>query len=43
MKERETRPVVHLPAPDEDTVELTGDDSWLSTLDDPNDATTGDR
>ena len=43
MIEREPKPVVALPVADEETVELEGTESWLSTLDDPNDATTGDR
>ena len=42
-KARAHRPVAHLPATDEETTELEGTESWLSTLDDPNDATTGDR
>ena len=41
MIERESRPVVALPAPDEETVELEGDEEWLSTVDEPGTAGTG--
>ena len=39
MIEREPKPVVALPVADEETVELEGTESWLSTLDDPTDMT----
>ena len=37
------RPVAHLPAAAEATVELEGDEVWLSTVNEPDDTTGNDH